>query len=103
MARRKTLDLGSARTSDLGGSSEEQDSNKKSPKEEVEKVRVTHYLSTENLGSLEEVYDEIRGRLPYADKTKVKKSHLVDFALELLLEEYKSKGDKSRLSRKYFK
>ena len=43
---------------------------------EVEKARVTHYLSTSILSDVEEVYDELRRRLPYNEKSKVKKGFI---------------------------
>ena len=64
---------------------------------------MTHYLSTQILGELEEVYDELRRRLPYNEKSKVKKSHIVDLALETLIEDYRKKGDKSLLVKNFIK
>jgi len=76
----------------------------KKPKvEEVEKARVTHYLSTQILGELEEVYDELRRRLPYNEKSKVKKSHIVDLAIDTIIEDYRKKGDKSLLVKNFIK
>jgi hypothetical protein len=74
-----------------------------SSKEEPDKARVTHYLSTEILAQLEEVYDDLRRRLPYSEKAKVKKSHLVDFALQYLVDDYQKKGDKSLVAREFLK
>jgi len=76
---------------------------KKSKVEEVEKARVTHYLSTQILGELEEVYDELRRRLPYNEKSKVKKSHIVDLAIDTIIEDYRKKGDKSLLVKNFIK
>lgn len=76
---------------------------KKSKTEEVEKARVTHYLSTQILGELEEVYDDLRRRLPYNEKSKVKKSHIVDLALQSIIEDYHKKGDKSLLAKNFIK
>jgi len=111
MSRRKSLSLGGG----AGRSGEDMDKvisklNVKMSREEEEalkaqeqksaeqeKVRVTYYLSQQLLGELEEVYDELRRRLPYSEKSKVKKSHMVDLALNHLIEDYHKKGDKSLL------
>ena len=84
-------------------SEEEAAALKKSKSEEVEKARVTHYLSTQILGELEEVYDDLRRRLPYNEKSKVKKSHIVDLALDSLIDDYRKKGDKSLLVKNFIK
>ena len=62
--KRKSLNLGSSRSGEdmdkvinklnVKMSPEEESALKSKPKEEVEKVRVTHYLSTEILGEVEE-------------------------------------------------
>lgn len=112
--KRKSLNLGgnsrSAEEMDkvinklnVSMSEEEAAALKKSKTEEVEKARVTHYLSTQILGELEEVYDDLRRRLPYNEKSKVKKSHIVDLALETIIDDYSKKGDKSLLVKKFIK
>ena len=68
-------------------------------KQEQEKERVTHYLSKDILEELENTYDELRRSMPYKLKTKVKKSHLVEFALESMVNEYKRLGRDSGLGR----
>ena len=70
-----------------------------SNKKEVSKERVTFYLSSETLEDLENTYDEIRRSMPYKYKTKIKKSHLVEFAMERLLEDYNKAGRDSSLGR----
>jgi len=100
MSRRKSLNLG-GNTSPSEEPIIPEKKQDKAPKEE--KARVTHYLSTETLSELEEVYDEIRRRLPYSEKPKVKKSHLVEFALDYLVNDYHKKGDKSLLTQKFLK
>ena len=112
--KRKSLNLGgnsrSAEDMDkvinklnVNMSEEEAAALKKSKSEEVEKARVTHYLSTQILGELEEVYDDLRRRLPYNEKSKVKKSHIVDLALDSIIEDYRKKGDKSLLVKNFIK
>ena len=66
---------------------------------EVQKERVTFYLSSDKLEDLENTYDEIRRSMPYKFKTKIKKSHLVEFALERMLEDYERNGRDSSLGR----
>ena len=66
---------------------------------EIDKARVTYYLPVETLGQLEELYDGLRAMLPYEDKVKVKKSQLVDFALNYIFEDYKDHGEESLISR----
>ena len=66
---------------------------------EVQKERVTFYLSSDKLEELENTYDEIRRSMPYKFKTKIKKSHLVEFALERMLEDYERNGRDSSLGR----
>ena len=111
--KRKSLNLGGNRSAEdmdkvinklnVKMSSEEEAALKKTKSEEVEKARVTHYLSTSILSDVEEVYDELRRRLPYNEKSKVKKSHIVDLALELIVEDYRKKGDKSQLVKHFIK
>ena len=66
---------------------------------EISKERVTFYLSSDKLEDLENTYDEIRRSMPYKFKTKIKKSHLVEFALEKMLEDYEKNGRDSSLGR----
>ena len=106
MSRRKSLNLGgNAPTPPAEENTETQPTiapvAKKSTKED--KARITHYLSTSVLSELEEVYDDIRRRLPYNEKSKVKKSHLVDFAIDNLVKDYYKKGDKSLIAKKFLK
>jgi hypothetical protein len=112
--KRKSLNLGGGRSGEdmdkvidklnVKMSSEEEAALKgKTKSAEVEKARVTHYLSTSILSDLEEVYDEMRRRLPYNEKSKVKKSHIVDLALQLIVEDYHKKGDKSQLVKHFIK
>jgi uncharacterized protein YifN (PemK superfamily) len=112
--KRKSLNLGGSRSAEdmdkvinklnVQMSSEEEAALKGKPKTvEVEKARVTHYLSTNILSDLEDVYDELRRKLPFNEKSKVKKSHIVDLALELIVEDYHKKGDKSQLVKTFIK
>ena len=112
--KRKSLNLGASRSAEdmdkvinklnVKMSTEEEAALKGSSKQdEVEKARVTHYLSTDILGEMEEVYDELRRRLPYNEKSRVKKSHIVDLALQQIVEDYRKKGDKSQLVRHFIK
>ncbi|NQZ57973.1 MAG: hypothetical protein HRT88_10980 [Lentisphaeraceae bacterium] len=109
MSRRKTLNLGSTSPApaaeeeniNTGAPEPQAPKTKKSAKED--KARITHYLSTSVLSELEEIYDEIRRRLPYSEKSKVKKSHLVDFAIDNLVKDYYKKGDKSLIAKKFLK
>lgn len=68
-------------------------------KAEQEKERVTHYLSKSTLEELENIYDELRRSMPYKLKTKVKKSHLVEFALDTMVREYNRLGRDSALGK----
>ncbi|MEN9362106.1 MAG: hypothetical protein RL095_3641 [Verrucomicrobiota bacterium] len=66
---------------------------------EGDKVRITHYLSTQILERLDSTYSALRQELPFELKTKLKKSHLVDLALATLLEDYQKQGAESALGR----
>lgn len=111
--KRKSLNLSGGRSSEdidkvinklnVSMSADETAALKKPGKEEIDKARVTHYLSTKILGDLEEVYDELRKRLPYNEKAKVKKSHIVDLAIESIIDDYQKKGDKSLLVKNFIK
>ena len=54
------------------------------------KHRVTHYISEEALEGLEFMFDEFRKVLPYRNKTKIKKSLLIEYALRQVIEDYKN-------------
>ena len=69
------------------------------PKNEVTKERVTFYLSSDILENLENTYDQIRRTMPYKYKTKIKKSHLVEFSMQKILEDFESNGRDSSLGR----
>jgi hypothetical protein len=112
--KRKSLNLGVSRSADdidkviskldVQMSSEEEAALKGKEKAvEIEKARVTYYLSTNTLSDLEDTYDELRRKLPYNEKSKVKKSHIVEMALELIIEDYRKKGDKSSLVKHFIK
>ena len=109
--KRKSLNLGGSRSSDdtekvivQSNAPETEPVAKKKPvKEDAAKLRVTHYLSTDVLSALEEVYDDLRRKLPYSEKSKVKKSHLVEFALQNIVNDFHKKGDKSLLVREFVK
>lgn len=113
--KRKSLNLGVSRSTDdidkvinalsstIPSSAPLEANSAQNDSAEAGKIRVTHYLSTENLSAIEEVYDELRRRLPYNEKSKVKKSHIVDLALQLIVEDYHKKGDKSELVRHFIK
>jgi len=64
------------------------------------KVKTTHYLTQKVFNELDEVKAEIRNLLPSVRINKVTKSNIVDFAIKLILEEYKTKGLKSTLIKK---
>ena len=70
--------------------------------EDIEKARVTHFLSKQILGELEDMYDSIRKQLPYDKKAKVKKSHIVDLALQTLITDFNKKGENSIIMKKLF-
>jgi len=67
--------------------------------EDGEKQRATYYLSTRVLESFENTCDELRRNMPYKLKTKVKKSRMVEFALDLALDDYQRNGVNSALGR----
>jgi len=98
---RKKLSLGAAKEADneiasmrdLVGSAEADRGG------EGDKVRITHYLSTQILERLDRTYMTLRQELPFELKTKLKKSHLVDLALESMLEDYQKQGADSALGR----
>lgn len=70
--------------------------------DDIEKARVTHFLSKQNLGDLENMYDDIRRELPYDKKTKIKKSHIVDLAIQTLVADYNKRGPNSTIMKKLF-
>ena len=112
-AKRKPLSLAGQRTEEdidkvISGLSAGQDElssivglseRSEAPRYENNKERVTYYLSSNTLESLENTYDEIRRNMPYRYKTKIKKSHLVDFAMANMLKEYEAEGRNSALGR----
>ena len=68
---------------------EEDNSKKDYVENKVLKHRVTHYISEEALEGLEFMFDEFRKVLPYRNKTKIKKSLLIEYALRRVIEDYK--------------
>ena len=112
-SKRKPLSLSGVRSEEdvdrvlanIGGQKSELESvvnlssQSESAKTEISKERVTFYLSSDKLEELENTYDEIRRSMPYKFKTKIKKSHLVEFALERMLEDYERNGRDSSLGR----
>ena len=68
-------------------------------RKEATKERVTFYLSSDILESLENTYDQIRRSMPYKYKTKIKKSHLVEFSMQKILEDFETNGRDSSLGR----
>ena len=63
----------------------------------AEKHRVTHYLSKKSLEQLEAVYDSLKGDLPYEHKAKIKKSHLIEFGLKMLINDFRTNGSSSQV------
>jgi len=63
------------------------------------KRKTTHYLSEEVYESLGSVKNDIRTLLPENLRSKVSRSQIVNQALTLILKEFETKGEKSRLVR----
>ena len=88
------LTAGKSEMDDVVGLSEKSEAPREAPKQ-----RVTFYLSSEVLEELENTYDEIRRSMPYRYKTKIKKSHMVEFAMQNMLEDFAREGRDSSLGR----
>ena len=68
-------------------------------KTKEKKRKTTHYLSEEVYESLGIVKNDIRSLLPENLRSKVSKSQIVNQALALIIKEFETKGEKSRLVR----
>lgn len=60
----------------------------------------SYQVSARNLMHLQKVTTALRRQLPSGDKRKVTKSKIVEYALELLLDDYERFGDESILAKK---
>ncbi|UCD65846.1 MAG: hypothetical protein JSW69_07510 [Deltaproteobacteria bacterium] len=61
------------------------------------KKKTTHYLSQEISENLDKVQMDIRSRLPENLQSGISKSHIVNQALAIILQEFEAKGKNSRL------
>lgn len=62
-----------------------------------EKVKVTYYLSPQTLDALEEAKLKLRRLIPKA-KRQISTSAIVDVAIQIVLSELDSEGEKSQLA-----
>jgi len=70
------------------------------PKKSSErKKKATHYLSQEISGNLDTTQITIRSYVPENLRSRVSKSHIVNQALAMTMQEFESKGKNSRLMR----
>ena len=76
---------------------EEDNSKKYYVENKILKHRFTHYISEEALEGLEFMFDEFRKVLPYRNKTKIKKSLLIEYALRKVIEDYKTNKYESNI------
>lgn len=65
-----------------------------------DKAKATYYLSTEILESIEEAWIQLRRMAPKDERGQISKSLIVELAVQIALDELKSKGEKSLLARK---
>ena len=72
-------------------------SSKKISDNKEDKERVTHYLSKKSLSQLEELYDDLKQQLPYENKKKIKKSHLIEFGLQMLIRDFNERKTHSEV------
>lgn len=63
------------------------------------KRKKTHYLSREISESLDKAQVSIRSRVPEKLRSRVSKSHIVNQALAMILQDFGSKGNNSMLMR----
>ena len=68
-------------------------------KKKEAKRKTTHYLSEEIFENLDSVQKKIRSIVPENLKSKVSKSEIVNQALVLILKEFETKGEDSKLVR----
>lgn len=68
-----------------------------------DKVKATFYISTQAVDSLEEGWIRLRRLAPKEQRGQISKSLIVELAVQMALEELKSKGEKSLLARKISK
>ena len=60
----------------------------------------SYHLSQKNLQALDRATTSLRNRLPQGEKRLVTKSRIVEYALELILDDYERCGDESILAKK---
>ena len=72
-------------------------SGRKTRKKRTGKKKSTHYLNRDVFDELDIAKDRLKELVPDADRNKVSKSGIVNQALQLILEEFDSKGTKSEL------
>ena len=65
-----------------------------------DKAKATYYLSTEILEALEDGWIQLRRLAPKDERGQISKSLIVELALQVALEELKSKGSQSLLAKK---
>ena len=63
------------------------------------KRKTTYYLSEEIFANLERIQGDLRAIVPEETRTRISKSQIVNQALTMILQDFKAKGDESRLVR----
>ena len=63
----------------------------------------SYQLSPKNLRALDKITTSLRQSLPSGEKRNVTKSKIVEYALELILDDYERFGDESILAKKMLK
>ena len=73
---------------------------KAEPQEPAEKVKATYYLDAEVVEALEEGWMELRKLADKKDRGQISKSLIVELAVQIALEELKSKGSSSQIAKR---
>ncbi len=72
-------------------------------RKKIIKKKTTHYLTNEVFRELDDANNFLRGLLPPGSKLLTTKSKIVNYAVKMLLDDFESKGDQSKLVKKLFK
>lgn len=64
------------------------------------KKKTTHYLSEEIFDTLGDAKEKLRDMLPDEKLSRISKSRIVNYALDMILKEFDAKGDGSLLVKK---
>ena len=73
---------------------------KRTRKRRKTKKKTTHYLSEEIFDTLGDAKTKLRDMLPGEKLSKISKSGIVNYALDMILKEFDAKGDGSLLVKK---